>query len=55
MLKQKSEAFEALKKLKIQAEKDKDFNIFCLRIDNGGEFTSNEFSSFCIEHAIKRQ
>ena len=55
MLKQNSEAFKAFKNIKIQAEKEKDLKIYCLRTNNGGEFTSNEFSSFCIEHGIKRQ
>ena len=55
MLKQKLEAFEAFKNLKIQDEKEKDLKIACLRIDNGGEFRSNVFSSFCIEHGIERQ
>ena len=50
-----SETFEAFKSFKIQAEKEKDLKIIYLRTDNGGEFTSNEFSSFCIEHGIKRQ
>ena len=26
-----------------------------LRLDRGGEFTSNEFSKYCLEHGIKRQ
>ena len=54
-MKQKLEAFEALKNFKIQVEKEKDLKIVCLRIDNGGEFTSNVFSSCCIENGIKRQ
>ena len=54
MLKQTSEAFEAFKNFKIQADKKKYLKIVCLRTDNGGEFISNAFSSFCKEHGIKR-
>jgi transposase InsO family protein len=29
--------------------------IECLRLDNGGEFTTNEFEEFCEAHGIRRQ
>ena len=29
--------------------------IRCLRLDNGGEFPSNEFNEFCEGHGVKRQ
>jgi hypothetical protein len=32
-----------------------DLKIKCLRSERGGEFTSNEFNSFCEKHGIKRQ
>jgi transposase InsO family protein len=32
-----------------------DSRIKCLRLDNGGEFTSNKFMGFCEERGIKRQ
>ena len=32
-----------------------EMKIKCLRSDNGGEFVSNEFYSYCEENRIKRQ
>ena len=32
-----------------------DSRIKCLRLDNEGEFTSNEFMDYCNNHGIKRQ
>ena len=36
-------------------ENESGMKIKCLRSDNGGEFTSNEFNEFCEGHEIKRQ
>ena len=36
-------------------QKVKNLNIKTLRSDNGGEYTSNEFDTFCKEHGIQRQ
>jgi transposase InsO family protein len=54
-LKNKSEAFENFKIYKEMVENEIDSKIKCLRCDNGGEFTSNEFMDYCNNHGIKRQ
>jgi hypothetical protein len=36
-------------------ENEMDSRIKCLRLDNGGEFTSKEFMDYCSNHGIKRQ
>ena len=54
-LKEKSEAFEKFKIFKTMAKNDSGMKIKCLRSDNGGEFTSNEFNEFYEGHGIKRK
>lgn len=54
MLKQKSEALGAFKRFKVLAENEAQTTIKVLRTDRGGEFTSNEFQSFCEEAGIVR-
>jgi hypothetical protein len=39
----KSESFKCFKVLKELVENETDLKIKCLKLDNGGEFTSNEF------------
>jgi transposase InsO family protein len=53
--KNKSEAFENFKIYKEMVENEMDSRIKCLRLDNGGEFTSNKFMDYCNNHGIKRQ
>ena len=54
-LKEKSKAFEKFKIFKAMAENESGLKIKCLRSNNGGEFTSNEFNEFCENHGYKRQ
>ena len=54
MLHCKSDAFEAFKHFKNLAETQEGVKIKTLRSDRG-EFTSDEFSKYFLEHGIKRQ
>ena len=54
-LKKKDEVFESLKYFKALIENLSERKINILRLDNGGEFTSNEFNDFCKEAGIKRE
>ena len=54
MLHNKSDALEAFKKFKALAETEKGGKLKAVRTDRGGEFTSMEFSNFCISNGIKR-
>ena len=51
----KSEAFEHFIIFKEMVENETDLKIKMLRLDNGSEFTSNEFWSYYEEHGIKRK
>jgi transposase InsO family protein len=54
-LKENSEALNKFKAFKTLVENEMETKIKCLRLDNGGEFTSKEFNVFYETHGIKRQ
>ncbi|KAA0062181.1 copia protein [Cucumis melo var. makuwa] len=53
-VKEKSEVFGMFKRFKALVEKECGYYIKALRSDKGGEFTSNEFKTFCAENRIHR-
>ena len=55
MLKEKNEVFGKFKEFKALVENMTEWKIKTLRLDNGGEFTSEEFNEYCKEAGIKRE
>jgi len=51
----KSEAFSKFKIYKSQFESESGKKIIRIRTDRGGEFTSDEFKDYCMEHGISRE
>ncbi|GJV82539.1 gag-pol polyprotein [Tanacetum coccineum] len=54
-IKKKSDVFDVFKVYKARVELDSGKKIKCLRTDNGGEYTGDEFDTFCRQEGIKRQ
>jgi transposase InsO family protein len=54
MLKRKADVFIVFKQFRALVEKSTGRSIKCLRIDNGGDFTSMEFENYCKEFGIDR-
>ena len=54
IIKAKSQACSMFKKFKLMVENSSGHKVKMLRTDRGGEFLSNEFTSFCEEWGIKR-
>ncbi|KAL0553618.1 hypothetical protein IC582_007518 [Cucumis melo] len=53
-VKEKSEVFGMFKRFKALVEKESGYYIKVLKLDRGGEFTSNEFETFYAENEICR-
>ena len=54
-MKEKSEALSKFKEFKEMVKKEVDRKIRCLHTDNGGEYTSHEFSKYLQDCKIHRQ
>ena len=54
-LKSNDEAFSAFQRYKAYAENHLGAKIQCMRIDKGGEYMSNRFIDFMLNHGITRQ
>lgn len=54
LLKEKSDAFNKLKKFKKWVEQDSGASLQTFRIARGGKFISQKFNSYCDESGIKR-
>jgi hypothetical protein len=52
LFKTKDEALNCFKTYKAEVENQLEKNIKCFRSDRGGEYFSNEFDLFCVEHGI---
>ena len=54
-LKRKDQVFQYFKKFHAMVERSTGKPLKCLRSDNGGEYTSHEFKSYCSEHGIRHE
>nr|CAD1829790.1 unnamed protein product [Ananas comosus var. bracteatus] len=54
-IKEKSEVLQKFKEFKEKVEGQTGYKIRCMRTDNGGEYTSAEFSAYLRECKIRRQ
>ena len=52
-LKNKSDVFSTFIKWKAEVENQIGARVKCLRSDNGGEYSSKEFTNFCSAHGIR--
>eukprot|EP01018_Ginkgo_biloba_P017412 Gb_00311 [translate_table: standard] len=54
-LKEKSEAFMKFVEFRAMAKRQSGYKLRILRLDNGGEYISNEFKDFCTKVGIQKQ
>ena len=53
LMRKKSYVFARFKAWRAEVEKETGRHVKCLRTDNGGEYSSKEFRSYCEENGIK--
>ena len=51
----KDQIFQLFKKFHATVERDKEKFLKCLRTDNGGEYTSNEFENYYSKYGIRHE
>ena len=51
----KNQVFQLFKKFHAMVEREKGKSLKCLRTDNRGEYTSNEFENYCSEYGIRHE
>jgi hypothetical protein len=54
-IQQKCDVFYTFKKWKSLVENEIGKRLNCLKLDNGGEYCSNEFDNYCSYHGIHRE
>jgi len=54
-LQEKSEALSSFKSFNARVETESKKTIKSLRTDRGGEYCSDEFSTFCVNHVIRKE
>ena len=53
LLKSKDQVFQTFKEFHAMVERETGRTLKCLRNNNGGEYTSNEFRGYCSKHDIR--
>ena len=53
ILKAKGQVFVTFQKFHAMVERETGINLKCLRTDNGGEYTSNDFEGYCSHHGTR--
>jgi transposase InsO family protein len=55
LVKTKDELLSVFQKFKLLVEKEAERKLKIIRSDGGGEYTSNDFKSYCVNHGISHK